>query len=92
MDALQKPAADSLTITALRAWRLLEPVGGRRYTVVRLETAGGIVGYGEGAPVDGTELTRAKPLVVGTIGSIRAVSQLTERPSRTLLSPFPLRQ
>jgi hypothetical protein len=28
MDALQKPAADSLTITALRAWRLLEPVGG----------------------------------------------------------------
>ena len=28
---------DRLAITSLRAWRLREPVSGRRYTVVKLE-------------------------------------------------------
>ena len=54
-----------LTITAMRAWRIKEPAGGRRYTVVRLETRGGVAGYGEGGPVSGIDLADARPRVLG---------------------------
>lgn len=43
-------STDPLAITGLRGWRLREPASGRRYTVVRLETRGGLTGYGEGGP------------------------------------------
>ena len=57
--------AGPLTITGMRAWRIKEPAGGRRYTVVRLETRGGAAGYGEGGPVTGIDLADARPRVLG---------------------------
>lgn len=57
--------ADRLAITNLRGWRLREPVSGRRYTVIRVETRGGEAGYGEGGPVPATAIAEAKAAVVG---------------------------
>jgi galactonate dehydratase len=64
-------ASTPLTIANIRAWRVKEPAGGRRYTVVKVETRGGAAGYGEGAAIEGIAFTRAKPLIVGR----RAVEQ-----------------
>jgi galactonate dehydratase len=58
-------ATDRMTVTSLRGWRLREPVSGRRYTVLRLETRGGVVGYGEGGPVPATAIAEAKAAAVG---------------------------
>jgi len=58
-------SAGPLTITGMRAWRIKEPASGRRYTVVRLETRGGVAGYGEGGPVKGIDLADARPRVLG---------------------------
>src|SRR5712692_3554678 len=58
-------ATDRLTVTNLRAWRLREPASGRRYTVVRVESRGGEVGYGEGGPAPASEIAEAKAAVVG---------------------------
>jgi len=58
-------ATDRLTITGLRAWRLKEPVSGRRYTVVKLESRGGTIGFGEGAQIHGSDIAEAKTAVVG---------------------------
>ena len=54
-----------LAITALRAWRLKEPVSGRRYTVVKLQSQGGDTGFGEGGPASGLEIADARAAVVG---------------------------
>jgi galactonate dehydratase len=58
-------ANDPLAITGFKAWRLREPVSQRRYTVVKLESRGGIAGYGEGGPSLGPEIAAAKIAVVG---------------------------
>jgi galactonate dehydratase len=65
--AFARPAAadDRLAITSLRAWRLREPVSGRRYTVVKLESRGGTVGFGEGGPAVATDVAEAKEAVAG---------------------------
>jgi galactonate dehydratase len=60
-----QPATDRLSITALRAWRLREPGSGRRYTVIRIESRGGEIGYGEGGPVPAAGITEAKAAVIG---------------------------
>src|SRR3954451_14939203 len=57
--------SDRLAITTLKAWRLKEPVSGRRYTVVKLESRGGAVGYGECGPSVGSEIAEAKAVIVG---------------------------
>jgi len=60
------PAGDDpLAITSLRAWRIREPVSGRRYTVLKLESRGGIFGYGEGGPAVAADIAQAKTAVVG---------------------------
>src|SRR5262249_29401693 len=56
----QSAASDRLTITGFRAWRLREPASGRRYTVVKLESRGGLTGYGESGPVTASEAADAK--------------------------------
>ena len=56
---------DRLAITTLKAWRLREPVSERRYTVVKLESRGGAVGYGECGASIGAEISEAKVAVVG---------------------------
>ncbi len=63
--AAQATTTDRLSITGLRAWRVKEPVSGRRYTVVRLESRGGIAGYGEGGPSLGPDIAAAKAAVLG---------------------------
>src|SRR3954454_20378068 len=57
--------SDRLAITTLKAWRLKEPVSGRRYTVVKLESRDGAVGYGECGPSVGSEIAEAKAAIVG---------------------------
>lgn len=55
----------NLDIVQLRAWRLKEPVSGRRYTVVRLRSEGGDTGYGEGGPAAGADIAEAATVVTG---------------------------
>src|SRR5215204_3640305 len=54
-----------MTIAQVRAWRLKEPVSGRRYTVVKLQSQSGDTGYGEGGPVTASEIAEAKTAVIG---------------------------
>jgi len=63
--APQPAASGAESIANLRGWRLREPVSGRRYTVLRLETRGGLVGYGEGGPATAAEMAEAKAAALG---------------------------
>jgi len=63
--APQAGVSDHLSIASLRAWRLREPSSARRYTVLRLETRDGLVGYGEGGPATAAEVADAKASVIG---------------------------
>jgi len=45
--------------------RRREPSSGRRYTILRLETTGGLVGYGEGGPASAAEILEARTAAVG---------------------------
>jgi galactonate dehydratase len=58
-------AAHPLAITSFRAWRIKEPVSGRRYTVVKLQSQSGNSGYGEGGPASGLEIAEARGAVTG---------------------------
>src|SRR5262245_15474873 len=60
------PAAEDhpLKIAQFRAWRVKEPVSNRRYTVVRLQSLGGIAGYGEGGPAPAAEIIAARAAVI----------------------------
>jgi galactonate dehydratase len=42
-----------------------EPESGRSYTILRLETRAGLVGYGEGGPVSRAEIVEARAAAVG---------------------------
>src|SRR5579863_177056 len=66
---LQASASDPLAVTNMRGWRLREPGSGRSYTVVRVESRGGAIGYGEGGPVKGSDIAEAKSAVVGRRGT-----------------------
>ncbi len=63
--AMQAGGSHPLAITSFRAWRLREPVSGRRYTVVRLQSQSGDAGYGEGGPADGARIAEGKAAVTG---------------------------
>jgi galactonate dehydratase len=52
-------------VRELRVYPLREPVSGRSYSVIRLETASGLRGYGECALVNPAELSTARQAVVG---------------------------
>ena len=54
-----------LAIAQFRAWRLKEPVSGRRYTVVKLQSQSGASGYGEGGPATSAEIVEARTIVAG---------------------------
>ena len=53
-----------LKVAQFRAWRVKEPVSYRRYTVVRLQSQGGVVGYGEGGPAPAAEIVAARAAVM----------------------------
>ena len=54
-----------LAISSFHAWRLREPVSGRRYTVVKLTAQGGTIGFGEGAPAPAADIAAAREAVTG---------------------------
>ena len=58
-------AGHPLEIAQFQAWRLKEPVSGRRYTVVELQSRGGETGYGEGGPVPAAEIVEARTAILG---------------------------
>lgn len=53
-----------LTIAGGRLWRLREP-SGRVYSMIRLDTRGGLRGYGEAGPVEAAEFARVLALLQG---------------------------
>src|SRR5439155_9202637 len=57
-------AGHPLEIAQFQAWRLKEPVSGRRYTVVELQSHGGETGYGEGGPVPAAQMAEARVTVL----------------------------
>jgi len=67
--ALQASAAaasnDPLAVRELRAWPLREPESGRRYTVLRIETRGGLRGYGEASGIELSGIATAQSLIAG---------------------------
>lgn len=63
--APQAAGSDRLSIANVRGWRLREPSSTRRYTVLRLETRSGLVGYGEGGPATAAEIGEAKTAAMG---------------------------
>lgn len=67
MAAMQTAAAsdDPLAIRDLRAWPMREPGSGRKYTVVRVDTRGGLVGWGECGEFTRAEFDQAKQLATG---------------------------
>jgi galactonate dehydratase len=58
-------AGHPLEIVQFQAWRLKEPVSGRRYTVVELQARSGETGYGEGGPVPAAEIVEARAAIQG---------------------------
>ena len=58
-------AGHPLEIAQFQAWRLKEPVSGRRYTVVELQSRSGETGYGEGGPVPAAEIVEARAAIQG---------------------------
>src|SRR5437867_1724873 len=66
--ASQLPAAakdGTLDITDLHAFSLKEPVSGRKYTVIKLQTQSGVAGFGECGSASVDELSNARQVVVG---------------------------
>lgn len=64
--AFAPPSAnDPLAVSAFRAWRVREPVSGRRYTVIKLTARSGSIGFGEGGPCTAADLAGAREAVVG---------------------------
>src|SRR5436305_12921040 len=53
-----------LKITQFWAWRVRDPSSDRRYTVVRLQSQGGVSGYGEGGPAVAAEIVAARAATV----------------------------
>src|SRR5262245_25291252 len=54
-----------LSITGLRAFRVREPVSRRSYSVVRVETRSGLIGFGESRAVADADLEGARAMIVG---------------------------
>jgi galactonate dehydratase len=59
------PGADGLEISDVSAHRLREPDSHRQYTVIRLRTRNGTVGYGETSFVSADDLAQARQRLLG---------------------------
>jgi len=58
-------AGHPLEIVQFHAWRMKEPVSGRRYTVVEIQSRSGDAGYGEGGPATAAEIVEARAATSG---------------------------
>jgi len=74
-SALQKPRDPALEITGLTVHPLREPASGRRYTVLRLQTRGGITGYGECQAAPPDEVSRVRETLQGLPASAFEVAE-----------------
>lgn len=60
-----KPVGDQ-DIKDIRGWTLQEPVSKNAYTVIKIQTGSGLIGYGECAPLSPAEFAEAKRIIIGT--------------------------
>jgi galactonate dehydratase len=58
------PTDNDLDITDVTAWTLREPVSQRAYSVVKIQTKSGLVGFGECAPLSAAEIAGAKKTIL----------------------------
>jgi galactonate dehydratase len=58
-------SSDPLAVTDWKLWRLREPVSLRRYSVLRLTTRSGLMGWGECGEVSESDVLQAKDKVMG---------------------------
>lgn len=73
----------STAISDLRLWRLREPASRRVYSVVRIRTKGGTVGFGESGHVPSEEIVRGTQIIQGKAATSYEVldRQLTVTPN-----------
>src|SRR5579862_2490556 len=57
--AAASPASGPLSIANCKAYAIREPVSKRQYAILRLETTGGIVGWGETRAIAAADLVQA---------------------------------
>jgi galactonate dehydratase len=74
-EITQVKAVSDLAIKEVRAWTLREPVSKRAYTVVKIQTGSGLVGYGECAPISPAEFAETKRIITGvTVNSFEIIA------------------
>lgn len=66
-------------ISDIRIYPMREPASGRSYTVVRLSTQAGLIGWGEAGQVDAVQVEKARAKLIGRPATAFAVS-LTDTP------------
>lgn len=59
------PSSDGLEIAEVSAHRLREPDARRKYTVIKIRTRGGTVGYGETTFLSADDLAHARQILLG---------------------------
>lgn len=64
-QAARGPGSD-LNVADVKMWTVREPVSKRAYTVIKIQTASGVTGYGECAPLAASEFAGAKKAITGT--------------------------
>lgn len=62
---VSSPTPNALTITSCRAYPVREPVSKREYALLRIETGGGITGWGETRAITAAALTQAASILRG---------------------------
>ena len=70
---------DKNAIAEVRVYPVREPASGRSYTIVRLRTQSGLVGWGEAGRVSAADVDKAKARVIGVPATAYAVTS-TETP------------
>lgn len=59
-------AVGAMEIQDIKGWTLREPVSKRAYTVIKIQTGSGLIGYGECAQLSPAEFAEAKRIIIGT--------------------------
>ena len=59
------PGSGALSIANCKAYAVREPVSGREYAILKIETAGGIAGWGETRSIAAADLARAAAILRG---------------------------
>ncbi len=65
-ESIPGKAVGALDIKDIRGWTLREPVSKLAYTVIKIQTGSGLIGFGECAPLSPAEFAEAKRIIIGT--------------------------